>query len=211
VSAPSYLERAVYHAGYMAFVWMIARLGDDAMAANQALIAIEALSFMTVEGFATAGGALVAQELGAERTREAIRVGWSATALAVATLSTFGLGFFALRHVLPALVTPRVDLQAAAAAAIVVVAIAQPFMAAGVVLGQAGRGAGATRPVMFVSLFAGFGVRLAATWVATSALHLGVVGVWMGSTSDWITRTIALAILWRSGRLVRAQLDGASA
>jgi putative MATE family efflux protein len=204
LSAPAYLERFVYHAGYMAFVWMIARLGDDTMAANQALIAIEALSFMTVEGFATAAGALVAQELGARRPREALRVGWSATGLAVATLSTYAVLFLSLRRVLPALVTPRADLQAIAASALIVVAIAQPFMAAGVVLGQAGRGAGSTRAVMLVSVACGFGVRLATTWLATVVLHLGVVGIWIGSTSDWVARTIALAALWQSGRLVRA-------
>ncbi len=205
LSAPAYLERLVYHAGYLAFVWMIARLGDDAMAANQALIAIEALSFMTVEGFATAAGALVAQQLGARRPREALRVGWSATGLAVATLSSYALLFLSLRHALPALVTPRADLQAIAASALFVVAIAQPFMAAGVVLGQAGRAAGATRAVMLVSVVCGFGVRLATTWCTTVALHLGVVGIWIGSTSDWTARTLVLAALWYSGRLVPAE------
>lgn len=210
LAGPAYVERVVYHGAYMAFVWMIARLGDEAMAANQALIAIEALSFMTVEGFATAAGALVAQQLGAGRPREAIRVGWATTGLAVVTLSTFGALFYALRDLLPGLVTPREDVRAMAASALLVVACAQPFMAAGVVLGQAGRGAGATRPVMLVSVFCGFAVRLSTTWLTTSVLHLGVVGVWMGSTADWVARTALLAILWRSGRLLRGEGDAAA-
>ncbi|MBI2394088.1 MAG: MATE family efflux transporter [Deltaproteobacteria bacterium] len=191
-------ERVVYHVAYMAFVWMIARLGDDAMASNQALIAIEAISFMTVEGFATASGALVAQELGARRPERATWVGWASTGLAVLTLSSFGLLFLALRHQLPALVTPRADLQAEAARALIVVAIAQPFMAVGVVLGQAVRGAGATRLALFVSLFGGFVVRLVVTWIATSR-GFGVMGVWMGSTADWASRTLLLIAIWRLG------------
>ncbi len=205
LSGPAYLEKLVYHTGYLAFVWMIARLGDDAMAANQTLIAIESLSFMTVEGFATAGAARVAQALGARRAAEAQRLGWIATALAVVTLSSFGLLFVALRHVLPAIVTPRADLQATAANALFVVGLAQPFMAAGVVLGQAGRGAGATREVMWVSVACGFGVRLVAAWCTTAVLHYGVAGIWMGSTFDWASRTLILAVLWRSGRLLRAR------
>lgn len=197
VSAPATSERAIYHAAYMAFVWMIARLGDDAMASNQALIAIEAISFMTVEGFATACGALVAQELGAGRPAHATQVGWWSMWLAIATLSTFGVAFFALRFQLPALVTPRPDLQVEAANALIVVAIAQPFMAAGVVLGQAVRGAGATRLALLVSIAGGFAVRLIATWVATSR-GLGVTGVWIGSTCDWMTRTLLLIVIWRS-------------
>ena len=199
VSLPATFERGIYHAGYVAFVWMIALLGDDAMAANQALIAIEALSFMTVEGFATACAALVAQELGARRPERATGVGWRSTALAAATLSTFGVVFFLLRRQLPALVTPRGDLQEIAAGAIVVMAVAQPFMATGVVLGQGMRGAGATRVALVVSVLAGFGVRLVATWITTVTLHLGVPGVWMGSTADWIVRALLLAVLWRRG------------
>ncbi len=197
LSIPATTERIIYHVAYMAFVWMIARLGDDAMASNQALIAIEAISFMTVEGFATAGGALVAQELGAGRPDHAERVGWWSTGLAVVTLSTFGLGFVALRHQLPALVTPRLDLQREAARALVVAALAQPFMAVGVVLGQAVRGAGATRIALLVSIVGGFGVRLLATWLAT-AHGLGVTGIWIGSTCDWIARTLLLIFIWRS-------------
>jgi putative MATE family efflux protein len=203
LSIPATAERVVYHAGYMAFVWMIARLGDDAMAANQALIAIEAISFMTVEGFATACGALVAQELGAGRPARAIWVGWTATALATVTLSIFAVGFLLGRHALPALVTPRIDLQQAAAQAILVMAVAQPFMAIGVVLGQGVRDAGATRTALLVSLVGGFGVRLASTWLATAGVvALGITGVWIGSTCDWIVRSAVLIALWRTGALV---------
>lgn len=198
LAAPATSERVIYHVAYMLFVWMIARLGDDAMASNQALIAIEAISFMTIEGFATACGALVAQELGAGRPEHAARVGWWSTGLGVLTLSTFGVAFLALRDVLPAMVTPRHDLQLEAARALTVVAIAQPFMAVGVVLGQGVRGAGATRLALMVSMLAGFGVRLIATWIAT-AHGLGVTGVWIGSTCDWIVRTVLLIAVWRSG------------
>jgi putative MATE family efflux protein len=206
LSLPATTERLIYHAGYMIFVWMIALLGDDAMAANQALIAIEAISFMTVDGFAIACASLVAQELGAGRPRRAKRVGWQSTMLAVATLSFFGACFFLFRKQLPAIVTPRADLQHAAAQAIIVMSCAQPFMAIGVVLGQGLRGAGATRTSLLVSLVAGFGVRLLVTWIATSTMHLGIVGVWAGSTADWMTRTMLLVPIWRSGRW-RAPVD----
>jgi putative MATE family efflux protein len=199
LSIPATLERVIYHVAYMAFVWMIARLGDDAMASNQALIAIEAISFMTVEGFATACGALVAQELGRGRPDRATRMGWIATWLAVGLLSTFGVAFVLLRHQLPALVSTRVDLQLMAAQAILVMAIAQPFMAVGVVLGQGVRGAGATRLALLVSTVCGFGVRLIATWIATAHLGMGVAGVWAGSTCDWIARTLFLVYVWKSG------------
>jgi putative MATE family efflux protein len=204
LSVPAATERAIYHTGYMAFVWMIARLGDDAMASNQALLAVEAISFMTVEGFAMACGALVAQELGAGRPAHAMRVGWRSSFVAMLTLTSFGVVFLLLRNQLPALITPRLDLQQAAARAMIVMAAAQPFMAVAVVLGQGFRGAGATRTALLVSLLGGFGARLLATWWATTALDLGIRGVWLGSTVDWIVRAGLLVVLWRMGKWRRA-------
>jgi MATE family multidrug resistance protein len=201
LSSAATAERVVYHTGYLAFVWMIARLGDDAMAGNQALIAIEAISYTTVEGFALAGSAMVAQSLGAGDAREARAVGWLSTAAGAVALSSFGLAFLALRDVLPAMVTERASVRAAASASIVVMAIAQPFMAAGVILGQSLRGAGEVRRALAVSVIAGFGVRLGVTGFATFGgaygLSLGLRGVWLGSLADWIVRTAMLVPLWR--------------
>jgi Na+-driven multidrug efflux pump len=81
-----------------------------------------------------------------------------------------------------------------------VAAVAQPFMAVATVIGMALRGAGATRSVLAVSLLSSFAVRLGATWLFAITLDYGLVGVWMGSTADWIVRTLLLAAIWARGR-----------
>ena len=67
-------------------------------------------------------------------------------------------------------------------------------MAISIVLGQALRGAGDSRTAFFVSLVGWFAVRLVATYLFTFGLDLGLVGVWLGSTCDWIVRAIALVV-----------------
>ena len=83
VSLPSLGERVLYHLGFLGFVLIIARLGDDVMAANQALISVESICFLSADGFGIAAAALVAQKLGARRPAEARQGALIATRYAV--------------------------------------------------------------------------------------------------------------------------------
>ncbi len=79
--------------------------------------------------------------------------------------------------------------------AMIVLMLAQPFMATGVVLAAALRGAGRTGIVFVVTSSGAFVVRLACTYFLAVTIHGGLVGVWLGSTCDWVARTIMLVAL----------------
>ncbi|WP_437675029.1 MATE family efflux transporter [Sorangium sp. So ce131] len=200
VAAPAFAERSVYHAGYMGFVAIIGLLGGAAMAANQALIAIESVCFLSADGFGIAAGALMAQRLGAQRPRDAARAGLIAALMAIAALSAFGALFaFAPRPLLLAFSSDP-ELLALGERALPVAAVAQPFMAFATVMGMGLRGAGDTRTVLAVTLVCSLLVRLGGTWLFAITLGHGLVGVWMGSTADWICRSALLAIAYARGR-----------
>ncbi|AKF06215.1 MATE family efflux transporter [Sandaracinus amylolyticus] len=198
VAGPATLERIVQHAGFLVFVAMIGALGPLAMAANQALISIESVAFLSADGFGIAGAAMVAQRLGAGREDQARMAARVAAAMALVALSACGIVFVIAPRALASAFTPEPEIVALAVPCLFVAAIAQPFMAVGVVLGDALRGAGATRTTFVITLIGGVAVRLAATWLFAFELGLGLVGVWIGSTVDWATRT-ALAS-WRFSR-----------
>ena len=84
--------------------------------------------------------------------------------------------------------------------ALLVAAVAQPFMAFATVTGMGLRGAGDTRTVLRVTVVSTILVRLVATYVFAITLGLGLVGVWMGSTSDWVCRSALLGIAYARGR-----------
>jgi Na+-driven multidrug efflux pump len=61
------------------------------------------------------------------------------------------------------------------------------------------RGAGDTKTVLGVTLVCSLGVRLAATWFFAVTLGMGLFGVWLGSTADWVVRSILLGIAYARG------------
>ncbi len=199
VTYGSFGERVVYHIGYLLFVRFVTGLGGHAMAANQSLVAIESVCFLTADGFGVAAGALVAQRLGAEAPEDARRAGWIATAQCAFALGVCGLVFASFPAVLVRLFVTDAAIVALATPVLRFAALAQIPMAIGVVLAQSTRAAGATREAFAVSLASALVVRIAATYVFVRLLGLGLLGVWMGSTVDWVVRAIVYGVRWQRG------------
>ena len=192
IAGPAFAERVLYHVGYVGYVLIIARLGDAAMAANQSLISVESICFLSADGFGIAAAALVAQKLGAGEPESAEKVARIGARDAMVTLTIFGVTALALRSVILPMFSHEAEVLAIGRAAMPVLTVAQPFMAVGIVLAQSLRGAGRTREALGVSVIGAVIVRLSATWFFAITLGFGLVGVWMGSTLDWIVRSILL-------------------
>lgn len=195
IAVPAFFERVLYHVGYVGYVLVIARLGDAAMAANQSLISVESICFLSADGFGIAAAALVAQKLGAGEPEAARKVARIGARDAMMALTVFGLTALALRSVILPMFSKDAEVLAIGRAAMPVLAVAQPFMAVGIVLAQSLRGAGRTREALWVSVVGAVIVRLSATWFFAITMGLGLTGVWMGSTLDWIVRSSLLGII----------------
>jgi putative MATE family efflux protein len=200
VSGPAFAEKLIYHTGYLGYVAIIGLLGAVAMASNQALISIEAICFLSADGFGIAAAAVVAQKLGAGRPDEASRAGLLAAGMSVALLTACGLVFAAAPRLMMAAFSSDPEIVQTGARSLYIAAVAQPFMAFATVIGMALRGAGATRTVLAVTFVCSLLVRLGATWFFAVTLGLGLVGVWLGSTADWMVRTGLLGAAYLRGR-----------
>lgn len=206
ISVPAFVERLFYHSGYMGFVAIIGLLGATAMAANQALTSIEAICFLSADGFGIAAGAIVAQKLGARRPSEAARAGILAAGMAVLLLTVFGVLFAAAPRLLMRSFSADPSIIDLGSRTLLITAIAQPFMAFSMVVGMGLRGAGDTRTVLAVTLVCAVLVRLVATWTFAITLGWGLVGVWLGSTADWMVRAALLALAHARGRWRRIEV-----
>ena len=199
VGAPALLEKVVYHGRYVGFVAIIGALGAVAMAANQALVGIEAVCFLSADGLGIAAAAVVAQRLGAGEASQASRAAWLASAMAIALLSFFGILFALAPRLLMLAFTSDAAIVETGVRCLYVAAAAQPFMAFATVMGMSLRGAGATRSVLAVTLASSLAVRVGATYLFAIPMGLGLVGVWLGSTADWATRSLLFACLYLHG------------
>jgi multidrug resistance protein, MATE family len=206
VSGPAFAEKGAYHAAFVAFVAIIGLLGAAAMAANQAIVAIEAVCFLSADGIGVATGAVVAQKLGAGKPGEAARAGLLGMAMAMALLTCFGLVFALASHPLVSAFSSDPAIVALGSRALYVTAFAQPFMAFATVAAMALRGAGDTRTVLASTVVCVVVVRLAATYLFAVTLGLGLAGVWMGSTADWICRAGILGAAYARGRWRRVRV-----
>lgn len=195
IAVPAFAERVLYHVGYVGYVLIIARLGDASMAANQSLISVESICFLSADGFGIAAAALVAQKLGAGEPEAAVKVARIGARDAMMALTLFGLTALALRSLILPMFSRDPEVLAIGRAAMPVLAVAQPFMAVGIVLAQSLRGAGRTREALSVSFIGAVIVRLSATWIFAITLGFGLTGVWMGSTLDWIARSVLLGVI----------------
>jgi MATE family multidrug resistance protein len=195
IAVPAFAERVLYHVGYVGYVLIIARLGDASMAANQSLISVESICFLSADGFGIAAAALVAQKLGAGEPEAAVKVARIGARDAMMALTLFGLTALALRSLILPLFSHDPEVLAIGRTAMPVLAVAQPFMAVGIVLAQSLRGAGRTREALSVSFIGAVIVRLSATWIFAITLGFGLTGVWMGSTLDWIARSVLLGVI----------------
>lgn len=205
IALPALIERVLYHIGYLGWVLVIARLGDASMAANQALISIESICFLSGDGFGIAAAALVAQKLGAGEPDTARKVARIAALDAVVLLTIFGVSAFFLRDAILPVFTTHDEVLGIGRRTMIVLMVAQPFMAMGIVLAQSLRGAGRTKEALRVSVVGAVFVRLSFTWFFGIACGLGLPGVWMGSTVDWMVRSALLARAWASPKAARVE------
>ena len=198
IATPTFSERLFRSVGYLSFTGIIATLGNVAMASYEVTLGIEGICYEIAEGFGIATAAIVSRHLGAKHPTTAAKSVTIAVALAVATLGIGSLIFFLLPEFLLSIFSADKKIIAAAVPCLYIAAIAQPFMAASIVLEQALRGAGDTRTAFYISLAGWFIVRIIATYVLAIVWDLGLIGVWLGSTCDWIFRaTILLFVFWR--------------
>lgn len=200
VSIPAFAEKLIYHSGEIGFIAMIGLLGQRAMAANQGLVGIEAICFLSADGFGMAAAALVAQKLGARREAEASQAGLLATGMAMAWLTSIGVVFAVAPRLLMMIFSSDPEIIDLGARSLYVAAAAQPFMAFATVAGMGLRGAGDTRTVLGVTFACAFIVRLLATYLFAIKLGYGLVGVWLGSTADWVTRSGLFVVAYVEGR-----------
>jgi putative MATE family efflux protein len=206
VGTPAGLEGLSFQIGFMAFIGIIVRYGNEANAAYQIGVSLLAFSFLVGQAFAIAASTLVGQHLGAGDEAGAERSGWRAMSLAIGVMVVFGGLIIGFAKPLAALMTNDPEVARLTVAFIWVLGSVQALMAIEFTIGGALRGAGDTI-FPFVTVLSG----LLFGRIAFSALFM-----WLGKSIEWVYAALIVDYIikgiffigrFRGGRWKKIQIE----
>ncbi len=181
------------------FTTILARMGDRAMAASQAMIQLLSLSFMQAVGIGIASAALVGRYVGARDLEAARRSHRSAVALGSALTAVVGALFLAVPDLLLRIFTDDPSVIAIGRPLLRLGAFFQVADAAGIVAAGSLRGAGDTTWPFVVQAALAWLYRLPAVWLAAVWMGGGVQGAWLAELGYVILLGVLLLARFEHG------------
>jgi putative MATE family efflux protein len=207
IGVPAGLEGLGFQVGFVGFIWIIARYGNEANAAYQLGVNLLAFSFLVGQAFSIAASTLVGQHLGANDPAGAERSGWRAMSLAIGVMVVFGGLIIALAEPLASYLSPKdAEVVRLTVIFIWVLGSVQALMAIEFTLGGALRGAGDT-VFPFFTVMAGltFGRLLfAALFMAWGK---SIEWVYAALVADYVIKGVLFVSRFRGGRWKAIQLE----
>ena len=188
------------------FTTLVARMGDESMAASQAFVMLLSLSFMQAVGISVAASTLVGRYVGAgdlDGARQSFR---SSVALGL----LLGLGVAALFVALPGpllrIFTDDPMVVSLGRPLLLIGAVFQLFDAVAIITQGALRGAGDTRWPFVIETAFGWGVFVPLAYTLGIVLEQGLAGAWLGGAISLAFSAVALVWRFRAGAWERVQI-----
>ena len=199
IGYPAGVEQLVFQLGFLAFLWLVGYYGTAAFAAYGIGVQILSLSFVVGFGFSIAGATLVGQHMGAKDPQGAMRHGWRATRLAIASMVILSVFIIAFSEDIARFLIDDDEVVRLTVIFIYILGVAQPLMAIEFTLGGCLRGAGDTRFPLKATMAGLIGARVG---LAALFTFLGFTVVWIYAAliGDYIVKALMLVSRFKSGK-----------
>jgi MATE family multidrug resistance protein len=182
-------------ASFAVFNTLVARMGDDAMAASQAFMMLLSLSFMQAVGIAIASATLVGRYIGVGDPNSAVRSYRSAQKLGIGVALLIATLFIAIPEPLLRIFSDDPATIALGRPLLLLGALYQLLDATYLIAEGSLRGAGDTRWAFVVEMILGWGLLIPAAYLLGIVLEGGLMGVWFGGLI--YMAALSAAFLWR--------------
>lgn len=191
--------------GQFFFLMIIARLaegeaGTVIVAAHMVGVHLEGISYLPAVAWGQAAATMIGQSLGAAQNKRAFNAGYEATrqcglfALFLTLIFFFGAdALYRLMHQDPTVV-------ATGSGPFKMIAFFEVPLVVFIVLTFSLRGAGVTRPPMFVNLFCVYAIRIPVAWYLGINQELGLWGAWIGMCADTLLRALLIGAFYQWGK-----------
>jgi putative MATE family efflux protein len=194
-----FVRTASLYASFLVASAVLARVGDDALAAHQIAFQLFVFLALVLDAVAIAGQVIVGRSLGAGDAEGAYAAALRMIELATAAGAVFAVIMLALTSVLPHAFTSDPDVIHQANKIWPLFALMQPANGAVFALDGILIGAGDTRFLMWGMLAASLGVFVPVA-LGSLALGFGIVGVWCGLLGLIGTRLVTCGWRFRGRR-----------
>ncbi|MGI9590156.1 MAG: MATE family efflux transporter [Myxococcota bacterium] len=175
------------------FTTLVARMGDESMAASQAFVMLLSLSFMQAVGISVAASTLVGRYVGARDLQGARQAFRSSVGLGVILGIAVAVLFVALPGPLLRIFTDDPTVVSLGRPLLLIGAVFQLFDAIAIISEGALRGAGDTRVPFLIETAFGRGVFVPLAYTLGIVFEQGLAGAWLGG---------AIALAFSAGALV---------
>lgn len=165
--------------GMLVFTTVIARLGTNAVAANEIALNILSLGFMPANGFGAAATIIVGQDIGAKNPGNARRGGLVTLGMGLLFMTLFSVFLWVFALPVARIYTADPAVYTLAVSLIHIASFIQLFDGGGIVMAGGLRGVGDTTYLFRVSLLLNFVIFIPLTIGLTLGLHLGQAGAWI--------------------------------
>ena len=191
---------------FSVFLTLVAQLGDNAMAASQAFIALLSLSFMQAVGVGVAVSTLVGQYAGSKKHEYVENSFLSGQKIAFGiSLLIAGLFLF-FPGLLMQIFTDSPEVITMGRSLLALGAIYQVIDAVCIVTDNALRGAGDTKVPFLARLILSVLVLIPLSWYLGFYTDGGLTGLWLASGIDLLVLGIFLVLRFRSGAWKKIQI-----
>ncbi|MDE0884458.1 MAG: MATE family efflux transporter [Myxococcota bacterium] len=181
------------------FLVLVAQLGEIALAASQAFLALLALSFMQASGLGIGVATLVGRYIGSHDLDHAEKSFRSGMFLSLLIAGSLALLFFLFPQQLIRIFTDNPEVIEQGTALLLVGAIFQFFDAFGIVADGALHGAGDTRVPFIARFFLSWGFFLPLAWFLGFYLEGGLIAAWLAGAVHVFLLSGYLIWRFRSG------------
>ena len=195
ISIPASSEPFFVNSGFLVFTKIVASMGTYAVAVNRIALAVESLSYMPGHAFMTTCTTLVGHKVGEGSAKGVKHVVKHSMKVSVSVMSGVGLLFLIFPRLLANIFTNDKEVIATAAMCLMIGAAEQPFMGIVQILKGAFHGSGETKTPVILGAIGVWIPRLFFSYFLAIHLNMGLAGIWIATTIDWITR--AGLYIWR--------------
>ncbi len=199
VGAPTLAERIAIVSAHLAYLGVVARCGDVALAAHSIGVRVESLAFLPLFSMGEASASLVGQHVGAEDFKGGERAGWLTAQLSLILGVIVAVVLILASGVVPQAFTDDPRVEGLARIYLIMAALTEPFYAVSETLLMSIRGAGNTLVPTIVNAGSLYALRVPGAILLPRLLgpRLCAVGAWLAMVVDVIGRSLIAVVVYR--------------